>query len=288
MEMQNKIYYRPWVKKLFYASIFLIVITELIIYRLHYQKFESAGLVFGSLQFLIASGLPLGILLRLIIVIRPRIFSEFELHQDKLIIRLGKKESVIEFSQINSVSRTKLPAKFLGGFTLELQSGRKLYFSSIIKNEEFLLEALQKHSPNLLDGIKNKELILEVKETDRYWNHIQSRLRNPYYMTYKLFLIPFGFSLIYLFLMQDHIEKDSLFESIYWALIPSSPIFAGYIVFLLMNLVFSLLASHWIDKVYLKYTSQSKSSFLQKAYYPLCELIYAILLYSLYYVFIFL
>lgn len=288
LELQKKIYYRSWVKKLFYFSIIVILITELIIYRLHYVKFESAGLVLGSIQFLIASGLPLGILLRLLIVIRPRIFSEFELQTDKLIIRLGKKESVIEFSQIKSVNRTKLPAKYLGGFTIELQTGRKLYFSSIIKNEEYLLEALKTHNPKLFDDGKNKDLLLEVKETDRYWNHIHSRLKNPYYMAYKLVFIPFSFSLIYSFFMQENINKESLFEKTYWAIFPNSPLFAIFLLLLIINLVLSIVASHWIDKAYLRLIHSKPSTLLQKVFYPLSELIYVLLLYSVYYVIVFL
>ena len=82
----QEIYYRPFTKKLFFLVLFVLLLSELVIYRIHYKELESAGLVFGSFRFLLLSTVPLGIFIRMWIVIRPRIFSRFRIDGNSLFI----------------------------------------------------------------------------------------------------------------------------------------------------------------------------------------------------------
>lgn len=206
----QEIYYRPFTKKLFFLVLFVLLLSELVIYRIHYKELESAGLVFGSFRFLLLSTVPLGIFIRMWIVIRPRIFSRFRIDGNSLFISLGKKENEVHFSQIKSLRPSLLPAKFLGGFRITLNSGKSLFFSSIIKNEFLLLQQIQKYSPNLLEGKSFQLLIEESKQTEKYWQHIYKRAKNIKYLAFRYLLSPAApIGIVYLQL-RDEVSTPSV------------------------------------------------------------------------------
>lgn len=239
-ELDEEIYYRPIIHKLYYSSLFILLIIELIIYRLHYQEFENAGMVFGSFKFLLASSVPLGILLRLFIVVRPRIFTKFRMDINSVFLKLGKKEDEIHFSQVKELKQSFLSPIFLGGFILTLNSGKKLYFSSIIKNEHLILEGLKKYSPKLLEENKFEELIKSTKLTDHYWNHVQKKLKSIKYVSWKLLAAPLTAVSLCSSILVSNPETKSLVQ---W-----SSFSQLLLISMMINIFISVWASHYSYK----------------------------------------
>lgn len=229
--------YRPIIHKLFWFSLLILLMIELIIYRLHYKDLESAGMVFGSVKFIIASSVPLGILLRLLIIVRPRIFTRFKLSINSLILFQSKKENEIHYSQVKELRKSFLSPIFLGGFVIVLNSGKKLFFSSIIRNDYLILEGLKKYSPNLMPEDSFNELIISTKKIDSYWSHIQSKLKNPKYLGLKLLSSPItSLAVAYTLFSQSNPEKLDLLE----------PSFHSYLFLgsFLLNVFSGIWASH--------------------------------------------
>ncbi len=248
VENQNIIVYRPFLHRLYYLANILIWLSVAVLYRLNHEQIEELGWLQGGFKLLLASSVPLGIWFRLYIVVRPRIFSKIWIDGNSLWIQFKKKKSEIHFSQIKNLKPSFVPPKFMGGYQVELHSGKKLFFGSLLKNDFLILQAIRKYSPNLLEHSKFQLLISRTQTCDEYWNRVLKKVENKFYLGYKFLLLPlcsfavffFGFKNEWL----DFKGQDPNFEYIWY--------FWQYLVIVAIQIVVAIVLSHFFDDLYIK------------------------------------
>lgn len=228
-----KLEYYPVIRKIFWIIIFVLVIIELLIFRIHFAQLFSEGMLKGLISFLLLSSIPLGIFLRLMIFVRPRIFSHFELDANDFFICRAKKKNGIHYSQIKNVSISKLSPRFFGGFIIQLNTGQKLRFPSLLKHNELILKRALKY---------NKELIAEDKANHYFaiqsmviesWNRIRRKLQNKSIIAIKYFAIPLILSFIHSKTINSNVSFGELL-----------------LIYSLANLVYALIFNSIEERIY--------------------------------------
>ncbi|MEC9283500.1 MAG: hypothetical protein VX642_12355 [Bdellovibrionota bacterium] len=248
IENQEIIVYRPFLHRLYYSANIIIWLSIAVLYRLNHEQIEELGWLQGGFKLILASSVPLGIWIRLYIVVRPRIFSKIWIDGNSLWIQFKKKKSEIHFSQIKNLKPSLVPPKFMGGYQVELHSGKKLFFGSLLKNDFLILQAIRKYSPNLLEHSKFQLLISRTQTCDEYWNRVLRKLDNKLYLAYKFLVLPIlSFALFFLVLKNEWIHfkgNDPHFEYIWY--------FWQYLAILSIQIPISIILSHFFDDLYIR------------------------------------
>ncbi|MFK8137716.1 MAG: hypothetical protein AB8E15_05070 [Bdellovibrionales bacterium] len=230
----KNIFYRTFSVKLYYISLIALLLIELIIYRLHYQDYFQASFPLGVFQFIAASSIPLGILFRLLVFVRPRIFSKFTLQESFLSIDHGKKHSEIHFMEVAKIKPSILSPRFFGGFYLIMKSGKKFFISSVLKNSHLILENALKTNDSLNEK-KNQNLLQFYLFLDASWDRLSNRMRNWKVIVSKYIIVPLLGMALYQFLVQNSSER--FLENIHLL-----ELFLGIVfLYILCNLLFYFL-----------------------------------------------
>lgn len=182
--------YRPIVKKLFWYVIAGSLLAEMVIIRIKYPEYKGGDVTSALIVILLASTVPFTILFRMLVIIRPRIFADYEVCDDRYYRKLGKKNDEIMFSQIESVRISKLSPRFLGGFTLRLKSGQKATFLSLLKGNEHLLERIVNINGSLLSRERVQTYKATCQLVEFSWQRIQEKLKNWKVLLAKYLVVP--------------------------------------------------------------------------------------------------
>ncbi|MCB0356747.1 MAG: hypothetical protein KDD40_07050 [Bdellovibrionales bacterium] len=191
--MQQDVFkYHSIVHKLYYAVMVFLTITCFIIIRI---KLEENGLnenlVKNTFKIVLAISVPLSIALRLFFIVRPRIFASYVLGEHKILQRFKNRIKEIEISKIDSVKLSLLPPRLLGGFKIQLKTGQKFVFLSLLENNFIIFEKIIKSRPELMSDKKAHNYILNAKRVKSSWKRAVSRMKIWQLTLAKYLLLPF-------------------------------------------------------------------------------------------------
>ena len=143
-----------------------------------------------GIKILVASSVPISILIRLLFFIRPRLFARYRLAENRLIIERGKKKFELQFKDISRILISKVSPRFLGGFMVEMQSGMKLRFPSALAGNHLILAAASRERPELLPDKLLEPYVALCQQVDASWQRMAKKLRNIPLMAVKYLLLP--------------------------------------------------------------------------------------------------
>ncbi|MEZ4871900.1 MAG: hypothetical protein R2827_06580 [Bdellovibrionales bacterium] len=127
---------------------------------------------------------------RLMVYVRPRVFSKYDVHSDHIEIWNGKKCKNIEFSQIARIRFSWTSPRFLGGFTVILKTGQRFLFSSILEDSQIVLTQIKNHSPALVSEEEYSRYLKLTQWTPHAWDRIKERFGQVPLVLVKLFALP--------------------------------------------------------------------------------------------------
>lgn len=182
--------YRESTKALYKLAVAVTLVAELIIVRIRVVEFMDEETWWAIWKLILASGIPLSILIRLFFFIRPRIFSVYELRSDRLIRIYGKKREEIKFSEILSVRISLLSPRFFGGFSIQMRSGFKLRFLSALKDSHEILEAIVMARPELLPQGRYESYVRISRLVDLSWIRTKEKLKKWNILLVKYLALP--------------------------------------------------------------------------------------------------
>lgn len=186
--------YRPVVYRIFYFTVALCLFSLFIIFRIHYKEMVQAGPYRGTLQLILASIVPLTILLRALFFFIPRLSCQYALDSARLrITRKGKNRDVY-FSQIRQVKISALSPRFLGGFSLRMDDGEKLRFLPILENSHFLLKRIADERPQLVSYSELERYLSRMELIDDSWARLRDKLLNWKTLLIKYLALPSSLS----------------------------------------------------------------------------------------------
>lgn len=228
--------YRDIVKKLYTTSFILLVFSELIVIRLNIFKILEGTLIQGVIQLVLASTFILTLLFRLYFFIRPRVFSLYELHEDKLIVKFKKKEKEIHFDQIKEIKFSLLPVRIFGGYIVKLKSGQSFYFSSLLIGGSQIIKNIFNKSPTLLDSDRLDKYVVSLNLVDYSWSRARQKVFSKSFLI-KLFVIPLALAFVFWFEMNRNIPEPLSYY--HWFLI-------HFIINLMVLIAFNIIEESWV------------------------------------------
>lgn len=177
--VEGRIYsYRKSAKQLYWLTLLILFLSELIILRLHSESLANDPVYLSTFKLLVASGIPLSIFVRVFFFIRPRIFSTYMLTHEGLVVKRGSRRHEVSIEQIERVRISLFSPRFMGGFSIYLKSGQKLTFLSILDGGHEILEHLIQARPELLDSYKLNQYLRMSQLVDLSWERIRKKLAN--------------------------------------------------------------------------------------------------------------
>ena len=188
--MELKLKYRPSVLRFYRWVIGLTLVAELIIIRINLFKIMDETWLMGTVSLLLASTVPLSILLRMFFVVRPAIKSEYELKADGVIIHRGSKDREFKFTDVAKVNYSWLSPRFFGGFNLELPTGQKFRFFSILENSHKVLEQLHEVRSDVLVEEEYQQYIKASQRVSESWARLSRKIGNWKMLLSKYIVFP--------------------------------------------------------------------------------------------------
>ena len=209
MEIQQDVFkYRKIVTNLYKITFWLLAFVCLVLVRINLVGVMDQSLHTAILKLLVSLTIPLGIMIRMKFILRPRIFSSYVLAEQKMLQRYKNKTKEIQFENIDKVKLSWLSPRFFGGFSIYLNTGQKFVFLSLLENNHLILDAILKKRPELLDADsfdKYKRMAQLVKFS---WLTIPNRVRLWPAMVGKYFLYPLALA------WMSHSQGSRLYEEI--------------------------------------------------------------------------
>ena len=168
----------------------LTLLAELIIIRINLFKILDETWLMGTVSLVLASTVPISILVRMLFVVRPAIKSEYELHSDHVVIHRGSKDRQFKFTDVAKVNYSWLSPRFFGGFNLELTSGQKFRFFSILENSHKVLEQLHEVRADVLVEEEYQDYIQASQRVSESWARLSQKLSNWKMLLVKYIVFP--------------------------------------------------------------------------------------------------
>lgn len=144
----------------------------------------------GVISLVLVSTVPISILIRVFFFIRPWIKSECELFDDRLVITSGSKKRELKFSDVARVNYSWLSPRFFGGFNLELASGQKFRFFSVLDNSHTVLERLHAVRSDVMVEEEYQNYIQVSQKVDESWSRLSRKISNWKMLTVKFVIMP--------------------------------------------------------------------------------------------------
>lgn len=177
-------------KTLFWTSLLIILVIELILFRLAFSNYSEIGLAQSLWAFLLSSTLPLGILARLLLQVRPIVFAVYNLYPSQLNVTSGSKHMVIKFEDLYSVKFGVGWSRFFQGYQLNHQSGQSIRIFSTLSKSDEILEQIIKLRPQFLSQEQLKKYRRQIQLNKISWQRLwelKGRFRT---LTFNLVCIP--------------------------------------------------------------------------------------------------
>lgn len=193
-EVDKTYTYRPFVKKLYWALLMILVLSELIVIRVNIFEIMQEDWVGAIAKIIVISTVVFSIFIRVWIFIRPRVHSIYKLHKTGLDIQFKKKLKHFEFSQIRKFRLTKLPARFAGGFEIELTTGQKFMISSLLTGCFEIFDRIYSERKDLVNEKDYEKLSNELKWLPLSWMRLQRKVQNWKVWGLKLIVLPLALS----------------------------------------------------------------------------------------------
>tara|TARA_B100000749_G_scaffold280887_2_gene280032 strand:+ start:95126 stop:95959 length:834 start_codon:yes stop_codon:yes gene_type:complete len=210
--------YRPFVKKIFWYVLFGLVLSELVIIRWNYEALKDADWLTALFKILLASGVIISLFYRLLVYVRPRVFSRYEVFDQHVDIINGKKVKKMEFNQIQRIRFSWTSPRFFGGFTVYLKSGQKFVFSSILERSEQVLVRIDRSRPDLIDEGLFKKYMNFSEWTPHAWDRIRLRIQQVPMLIIKIFALPLVTAFAYSYRQTGALWGDESI-SFWWVLL---------------------------------------------------------------------
>jgi len=148
------------------------------------------------IKLVLSISLPLSMIFRMQLCIKPRIFASYVLGNEKLMQRYKNRIREIEFKNIESIQFSMLSPRFFGGFIVKLKSGPKFMFLSLLPNNHVILEKIIESRPELLSSDRVKAYVTISRLVEISWGRIIKRIRNLPLSLTKLLVYPLVIAII--------------------------------------------------------------------------------------------
>ncbi|MCB0414974.1 MAG: hypothetical protein KDD50_11610 [Bdellovibrionales bacterium] len=185
-----KIYkYHPVVIKVYWGLVVTLLFAELITLRVHIHEIMLGTLLEALVKIVVVSAFIFTTLFRLFIFVRPRVLSTYQIEDENLLIKFKNKEKKINFAEIKKISILLFSPRFFGGFKIELNSGGKFYFLSLLRDNHEILQSILQHNPELLSQPKLERYIKVSRYVGRSWLRMREAIKTPVFYIH-FFVIP--------------------------------------------------------------------------------------------------
>ncbi len=174
---QDEFTYNTVVRKSYYFVVAALLLSSFIILKLNYINIVEKGLYLGFFTTILALSVPLSIFLRMYLFVRPRIFSTYVLCEGKILQKFKNKTKEIEFDKIEKLSLTWLPPHLLGGFIIQLKTGQKFIFLSLLGNNHIVFNQIIEQYPQLMPAAKSTKYLTLAKRVNTSWNTSIARFK---------------------------------------------------------------------------------------------------------------
>ncbi len=217
--------YRPQVKKFFFYLLGFCLFSILILFRIEYGKIGNEDWYKGLFKMILAASVPITIIVKLIFVFRPKIFTKYRIFNDKIEVLRGRSSNELYFKDIDRIRFSWFSPRFFGGFALHFRSGQLLKFPSLVENCSELIQKVAHARADLVSEEKLKEYILLNEVVGISWTRVKERFLLWQVWVSKLVLFPLLLSYVVSLYKWD-------FSTSYLVIFPMAYVFA-----ILINLV---------------------------------------------------
>ncbi|MCB9026654.1 MAG: hypothetical protein H6625_10080 [Bdellovibrionaceae bacterium] len=194
----QKFYYHSLVKKIYKIFfIFLLLMCVIIIRWKLESTISSENLLSNVINILLSLSVPLSLLVRLLFVVRPRIYSSYTFEGSTIIVDYLNNKKILDIKNIDDIVLTLLPPRWFGGFKVRFKSGQKLVFLSLLERNYQLLEYILKLRPELMPKNKASKYVKAAKLFKNSWERSLQRFKYRYLSAVKFLLIPILIAVIF-------------------------------------------------------------------------------------------
>ena len=188
--------YRNTTIKLYRIIFWTLVVICLIMIRINLVNYLEKNWIEIVIKLVLSISLPLSMIFRMQLFIKPRIFASYVLGNEKLMQRYKNRIREIEFKNIESIQFSMLSPRFFGGFIVKLKSGPKFMFLSLLPNNHVILEKIIESRPELLSSDRVKAYVTISRLVEISWGRIIKRIRNLPLSLTKLLVYPLVIAII--------------------------------------------------------------------------------------------
>lgn len=177
MQNENNRYsYKPFIRQMYWVAFWLLIFAEFIVLRVNINEIMQEDWLGAIINGILASTVVLSLFYRLFFHIRPRVFSEYELQGDEILIWHGKRCKKFKFDQILQVRKTVLPPQYGGGFSVQLNTGQKFMFSTLLMGFNQFLNGVN-NKKDLIPEKAYSKLSDQAKHLPMIWEYMQFKFK---------------------------------------------------------------------------------------------------------------
>jgi hypothetical protein len=191
--------YHTLVRRMYWFVFIGLISAELLIIRLHIYKIMEVSFFEALAKIIVLSTVVISIFFRLVVFVRPRVFSKYKLYDNRVEIFFKNKKKEVLFQHIEALKFSLLSPRFFGGFSVILNTGQKFMFLSILNGSHEILEKLLKIKPELVKDKKLKSYVKRASSVEFSWQRIKTKMRNTRFMLAKFMGAPLVLMLVIFF-----------------------------------------------------------------------------------------
>ncbi len=245
--------YHKSIHRLYWIVFSSLIFAELVILRLNVYEIMKVSFFDALVKIVLLSTVVLSIFFRLVVYVRPRVFSRYELYKDKVIIKFKRKSKEILFDHIQELKFSMLPPRFFGGFSVVMNTGQKFMFLSILNGSQEVLDHMLKKRPQLVKDEKVKSYVERTQCIEYSWERMKSKIKNWQLILVKYLAVPIVVTSVIKGFTEPLFHTQS--GSTYWLVIFCVVIFLVLIGALTGNII----EEHFVLKKYLSSSKDAKA-----------------------------
>ena len=228
--------YRSFVIKLYQFVWWALIFLCLALLRINILDISKEAWHGAAIKAILSTSVPLSLLARMFFVIRPRIFSTYELTEHGLRRKFKNQVEEIEFAKIKKIRFSLLSPRFLGGYVIYLSTGQKYMFLSALRKNHEILKKIGEIKSDLIDSTQLAHYLKVSSRVEVSWQRMFWRLKK-----WPSVLIKFGiFPLLVTFLVQR--------QEMFFSDIPKAESFLYTYLLTLVTLGFLILALNTLEE----------------------------------------
>lgn len=189
-EALSKYEYRSVTRKLYLWAVAALLLSCLIIVRVRMVEVLEEETLLALGKLILACSVPLSVLVRLVLIVQPRIFSSYEVNGADIFRVRGRKRHQFSMENISKISISVFSPRFFGGFRIQMKSGQTLTFLSALKNSHQILEKVVAVRPDLLDSDRFHRYIEQSRRVDVSWRRLREKWLNWKMLATKYLFAP--------------------------------------------------------------------------------------------------